>query len=111
MKSTKPDALLLLSKWKDESTLLFCFVTLPPLRVGLERVTVESFGERGVSLRSEGKDGKVSFVFPPSSVFVFGDSRLVPSEEKTFDAGLSIFLDEPSVERGDGLLLLERRAA
>lgn len=40
MNATKQEALSLLGKWKDESTVLICFAKVPPVRVGLERVMV-----------------------------------------------------------------------
>jgi len=111
LKSTKEEALSLLGKWKTELTPLFCFVNLPPLRVALERVTVESFGSGGVTVRSSDREGKVSLAFSKTVVFNFGDSRLVPSEVGTFDAGLAILLDESAVSKNEGLILLERRTA
>lgn len=108
MKSTKSEALLLFKKWKDESTPLICLVTLPPMRAGLERARLESFGELGVSVRSEDGNGKIAFTFPSSVIFGFGDKRLVPPELQVFETGVSIFPDESSISRREGLLLLER---
>lgn len=108
MITDRPEALSILRKWLEESTLLYCQANLSVLAAGLE-VRIVSVSNEEVCARSEDGNAEIAVVLGRAVAFGFGDMRS-SDEGKDFDFGLVVFFDEPTeVDTPEYVTFAERR--
>jgi hypothetical protein len=106
----RPEALSLLRKWTEESSLLHCTVTFKTLGIGMD-VRILSLSDEFVTARSDDGRSTIRVAIDLAVAFGYGDTRGISEEPEEFDSALVIFFDPPGAPEDPELItFLERRA-